>query len=277
MAIITISREVAALGDETAGELVKLLGYRFVDRFTLEERMKSYGVDPRVLEKYDERKPGFLASFSQDRDDYLHFLKMAKFQEALGSTERGRIFIGRGAYAVFAGIPGVVPVFLVANMDVRIERVRSYFHCDEKKARSIIERIDQDRAGFHTYFFESDWKDPGNYRVSLNTGHLCPSACARIIEQVCIQTAPLDVNEALARRITCAFLAQKVAHHVLYEKNVQVHFLDVTVTEDGEATLFGVTNVKSVIDNAAAAAQEVEGVHRVVPAIQIVDEISIVH
>ena len=54
MAIITVSRELAALGDETAQELAKLLGYRFVDKKTLQERIKSYGVEGQKLKKYDE-------------------------------------------------------------------------------------------------------------------------------------------------------------------------------------------------------------------------------
>jgi hypothetical protein len=277
MAIITISRELAALGDETAHEMTKRFGYRFIDRHTLEERITSYGVEPGILKKYDERKPGFIASLSQDRDDYLHFLKMAILHEAVAAAGQGCVFIGRGAYAVLSGIPGVVPVFLVSNMDIRVERVRSYFQCDEKKARSIIEQSDRDRAGFHKYFFESDWKEPGNYRVSLNTGRLHPSVCAKIIKQVCDSTVPPEVDAEIARKLDAAFLVQKVAHHILYEKDVRVYFLDVTPGDDGEVTLFGVTNSKAVVDRAAAAAQEVEGVKNVVQLIQIVEEYNIVH
>jgi cytidylate kinase len=276
MAIITISRELAAMGDETALELSKRLGYRFIDRNALNERIRSYGVESQMLEKYDERKPGFIASLSQDRDGYLHFLKMAILQEA-ATAGRGCVFIGRGAYAVFEGIPGVVPVFLVSNMDIRIERVRSYFHCDEKKARSIIEQSDRDRTGFHKYFFESEWKEPGNYRISLNTGYLHPSVCARIIEQLRDSTVPPDVEAALAKKLDAAFMARRVAHHVLYEKNVRVHFFDVTPGEDGEITLFGVTNSKIIIDHAVAAAEEVHGVKKITQSIQIAEEYSIIH
>jgi cytidylate kinase len=277
MAIITISRELAALGDETAHELSKRFDYRFIDKQILEERMKSHGVESQTLEKYDERKPGFIASLLQDRDDYLHFLKMAIFEEAAAVGGKGCVLVGRGANAVLADIPGVVPVFLVANMDIRIERVRSYFQCDEKKARSIIEQSDRDRTGFHKYFFESEWKEPGNYRVSLNTAHLHPSVCARIIEQLRADTVSPEVEAELAQKLDAALLAQRVVHHVLYEKGVRVHFFDVTANNIGTVTLFGVTNSKAVIDQAAAAAEEVEGVKNVIQSIQIVEEYHIVH
>jgi cytidylate kinase len=277
MAIITISRELAALGDETAQELSRCLDYRFIDRHILEERIKSYGVESQVLERYDDRKPGFIAGLLQDRDDYLHFLKMAMFEEAVLADGKGCVFIGRGAYAIWAGIPGVVPVFLVTNMDIRIERVRSYFQCDEKKARSIIERSDRDRTGFHKYFFESEWKEPSNYRIALNTGHLHPSTCAQIIEQLCESTASPDVEAELGKKLAAVFLAQKVVHRVLYEKEVRVHFLDVVAGNDGEVTLFGVTNSKGVIDQAVAATQDVAGVKKIIQSIQIVEEYNIVH
>jgi hypothetical protein len=277
MAIITISRELAALGDETAHELVKCLGYRFIDRAALEERIISYGVQSRLLEKYDERKPGFIAGLSQEREDYLHYLKMAVFQEAVSAVEPGCVFIGRGTYAILAGIPGVVPVFLVTNTDIRVERVRSYFHCDEKKGRAIIEQSDRDRAGFHRYFFESEWKEPGNYRVSLNTGCLHPAVCARIIEQICAGTISAEMEAETARKLAAALLAQRVIHHVLYEKDIRVHFLDAAVGKEGEVTLFGVTNSKNIIDEAAAAAREVEGVKNIVQLIQIVEDYNIIH
>jgi cytidylate kinase len=277
MAIITISRELAALGDETAQELARHLGYRFIDRGTLEERIKSYGIGPQVLAKYDERKPGFFAGLLQDRDDYLHFLKMAMLEEAVIAGGLGCVFIGRGACAVLADIPGVVPVFLVSSREIRIERVRSYFHCDEKKARSIIEQSDRDRAGFYKYFFESDWKEPSNYRLSLNTSRLPPPVCAQIIEQLCASTASAGVDTELVKRVAAAFLARKVVHRILYEHDVRVHFLDVTAGNDGDVTLFGVTSSNAVIDKAVLAAQEVPGVKKVVQAIQIVEEYNIIH
>jgi cytidylate kinase len=275
MAIITISRELAALGDETAQELSRRLGYRFIDRGTLEERIKSFGMGAQVLEKYDERRPGFIAGLLQDRDDYLHFLKLAMLEEAVADG-KGCVFIGRGACAVLADIPGVVPVFLVSNRDVRIERVRSYFHCNEKKARSIIEQSDRDRTGFYKYFFESEWKEPGNYRISLNTSRLPPAVCAQIIEQLCASTASAGAETVFAQKLADAHLAQKVIHRVLYEREVRVHFLDVTVNK-GDVTLFGVTSAKAVIDKAAVAAQEVPGVKKVVQAIQVVEEYNIIH
>jgi cytidylate kinase len=271
MAIITISRELAALGDETAYELSKLLGYRFIDKHALEERIKSFGVLDSIFSKYDERKPSFMASLSEERDEYLHFLKTAVFREA---QDGNCIITGRGAFAVLAGLPAVLPVFLVAPLDIRVERVKSYFHCNEKRAQQVIEQSDRDRTGFHKYFFETDWTYPGNYRITLNTGHLHPANCARIIKSLADLTISAAQNEETSSRLKELAFAQMIVHHIIYEKKVPIHFLDVTVSGD-VATLYGVANSNAVIDSATATAHEIQGLSQVRSEIKLVGEFTL--
>jgi cytidylate kinase len=271
MAIITISRELAALGDETAHELAKLLNYRFVDKDVLEERIKSYGVEGRKFEKYDERKPSFWASLSQDRDNYLHYLKTAVFSEA----ENGNcIFIGRGTNAIFRGVPGVISVFLVAPPDIRCERVKSYFHCDDKRARQIIDQSDHNRMGFHRYFFDMDWKGPGNYHLTLNTGHIHPAVSAEIIRYLRDQVITGELEARNTLRLKELIAAQRVVHHIQYEKGIPIHFLEASVSHGG-VTLFGVAGSQSLVETAVAAAREVPSVSSVHSEIQVVQEYTV--
>lgn len=272
MAIITISRELAALGDETAHELANLLKYRFVDKRCLEERMKSLGVSGRKIENYDERKPSFWASLSQDRDNYLHYLKTAIFSEA---GQGNCVFIGRGCVAILRSIPGVLSVFLAASPDIRLERVKSYFHCDTKRARQIIEQSDRDREGFHRYFFDMSWKNPENYHLTLNTGNLHPELCAELIKAVLEKTVNAEAETANTLRIKDHILGQQVVHYILFEKNIPVHFLEAIVVS-GEVTLFGVANSQALVEAAVLGAREMPAVHSVKTEIQVVQEFTIV-
>lgn len=271
MAIITISRELAALGDETANELAKILDYRFVNKQILEERIKSYGVMGRKFEKYDERKPSFWASLSQDRDDYLHYLKSAIFSEAAAGD---CVFIGRGTGMVFKDVPGVVSIFLVASYEIRAERVKSYFHCDDKRARQIIEQSDHDRTGFHRYFFDINWMDPGNYHLSLNTSHLHPAVCAEIIKKLKDHLVTADIEVQNKARLEELTLGQQVKHHIVYEKQIPIHFLEASVANN-LITLYGVANSQSLVEAAAAAAREAASGVPVSAEIQIVQEYSV--
>ena len=52
MAIIAISRQVAALGDEIAAEVAKRLGYSFVGRQAIEKKIIELGFSAEKLKKY---------------------------------------------------------------------------------------------------------------------------------------------------------------------------------------------------------------------------------
>jgi cytidylate kinase len=273
MAVITISRELAALGDETAKELSRLSGYRFIDRKIIERRIAGYGVSDKDLKKYDERKPTFFSALSRGRDDYLHYLKTALLEEA---GDGKCIFIGRGACVVFKRLPDILPVLLVSPIDVRIERVRGYFRCDEKKARDIITRSDNDRHGFYNYFFDTQWRDSANYTLTLNTASLTPATCAALIEQARLLLCQ-DVKEAeTKKRLHELALAQKVVHHIVYEKSISVHFLDVSMRE-GTAVLYGVAGTVTHIDSALKAAVEVDGVESAESEIQLIRDYTVFH
>jgi len=275
MAIIAISRELAALGDETARELAKLLGYHFVDRHTLEKRIKSYGIESKEFQKFDERKPSFFASLSQGRENYLHYLKTAIFAEA---GEGSCVFIGRGAGMVFKNMPGYISLFLASPLDIRIERVKSYFHCDERRARQIIEHSDQDRTGFHRYFFDIDWRDPANYHLSLNTGFFRPADCAEIINQFKNRFFTSESEIQNAARLKELILEQQVKHCIMYEREISIHFLEVAVS-GGDITLYGVANSQALVDAALDAANgmigEIAGKAAVHSEIQVVREYSV--
>ncbi|MHC6202289.1 cytidylate kinase family protein [Breznakiellaceae bacterium SP9] len=271
MAIITITRQLAALGDETAHELAKLLGYRFVDKATLEERIKSLGVSGQNLKKYDERKPTFWASLSQGRDDYLHHLKTAMYCEAL---EGNCILIGRGASIIFKNVPGVLSVFLVSPFEIRVERVKSYFHCDDKRAKQILDQTDSDRIGFHRYFFDIDWNDPANYLLTLNTGSLHPIICAQSIKQIMSHSFTTETDTLHKQRLKELTLGQQIKHHILYEKSVAIHFLEASVSND-IVTLYGVANSQALIESALTAARDMVSQDNVRSEIQMVQEYNI--
>jgi cytidylate kinase len=273
MAIITISRELAALGDETAHELAKLLNYRFVDKETLEARIKSFGIEDRKFQKYDERRPSFWASLSQDRDDYLHYLKTAMLTEA---SQGNAIIIGRGANVIFKNVPGVLSIFLAAPLEVRMQRVKSYFHCDDKRALQIIERSDKDREGFHHYFFEMEWHYSGNYHLSLNTGHLHPAICGEIIKYLLDKLITEEAESQHTLRLQELTLGQQVKHYILYDKEIPVHFLETSVSRES-ITLYGVANSKAMVEAAVSAAQELVPLKNVQSEMQVVQEYKVMH
>jgi len=268
LAIITVSREMAALGDETAKELATAMRYRLIDKDTLETRMQSYGAKVQNFKKYDERKPSFLATLSQDRDDYLHYLQAAIFAEA----EKGScVFVGRGANVILRGMPGLISVFMSARNETRIERVKEYFRCDEKRAIHIIERSDRDRAGFYRYFFDIDWRHKGNYHLAFNTGIFTPMCCARIIASLKDEIFTAEAEEQNRAILGDMILAHKIKHRILYEQDLPIRFLDVSAS-DNVVVMRGVVNSQALLDTTLNSAREVAASMDVRSEMQVVRE-----
>jgi hypothetical protein len=75
-------------------------------------------------------------------------------------------------------------------------------------------------------------------------------------------------------RIKELTLGQQIKHHVLYDKEVPVHFLDAAV--DGKnITLYGVANSQSLVEAALSAARETVPNGTIQSEIQVVQEYNI--
>ncbi len=275
MAIITIARETGCLAEEIATGLSGTLGYRNIDKDALESRlstMSMFGVSNEKREKFDERKPGFWASLSQERDTYLHFLKTAVVEEALGGD---CIFMGRGAGAILKGVPNLVSIRLTSPMAVRVERIRASHSCSDKTALDIIEKSDQDRRGFHKYFFALNWDDGREYDLVLNTGRIDARSGIKILLAAVGECADPGMDGAQRERLADILLAQNVLTEIVYKRKLAIHFLEAQARA-GHVVLHGVSNTQNSIDAAVAAAQSVEGVKAVESAVQIIQEFSVI-
>ncbi len=271
MAVICVAREFAALGDETVHELAKMTGYKPLDKEYIETKMSEKGISPAVRAKYDEKRPGFWASLSQDRDDYLHFLKTVLYEEAAAGD---CIISGRGGFAIFAGVPGTLSIKLVAPRDKRLERVRQRFQCDDKRAEQLLRQNDHDRKGFHDYFFGVDWGDPVLFDLVINTGREHPATVARIIDQLRQLVITEEKGKACMTRMADIRLGHAIVTEIVYTRRIPVHFVEADV-KGRKAVLHGVANTQSAIDAAGTAAQSVRGIDTVENAIQIVQEFAV--
>jgi cytidylate kinase len=271
MAIVTIARELAALGEEAAIELGRLTGYKLIDRVYLEKRLGECGVGPDKRQKYDEKKPSFWASLSQERDDYLHFLKMALFEEC---ADGDCIVVGRGGSAILKTVPSHFSIKIVAPLAVRVERVKKTYICDERQALRIVEQSDHERIGFHRYFYSIDWSDARQYDLCVNTGCLDAAQAAKIIEAARTIRIDADKEESGNRRVAELLLGQKVVTEIVYAQKVPVHFLE-AIADGSRIVLHGVANTQGAIEAALSAARSVPGVAEAESAIQVVQEFTV--
>ncbi len=273
MAIITLSRKIASFGDETAQVLAELLGFKFVDKAVLTEDLKKHGLSTESLKKYDERKPGFFASLSRERDEYFDFLREIIYEHA---TEGNTIFIGRGCTLLFKDIPGCYRVRLVASDEVRIRRIMQDFDCDENRAIELIEESDTNREGFLRSFFNADPDISSQYHMVLNTDSITPECAAHIIKNGIEHTISDEEITKGTQHISDMLLAQQIVNHLAFDLKLPIFFLDVEML-DSKLIIHGVADSSECISQALSAAQAMVRDKEVSSSITIAHEYSPFH
>ena len=268
MAVITISRQVAALGDEIASALAEKLGYVFIDRKEIEKRIVGLGFPEEKLKKYDERKPGFFASLAKDRDEYLDYVQTAILEAA---NQNNCILIGRGAFAILENVPNVIAVRFVSNDDIRKERLMKEFSWDEKKAMQRIQESDANRMGFHKSFFNIPCDDATLFHSVINTGILSIDEVVTILETLTKNLITSEKEIAGQKKIQEMLVCQKLVNSLIFEHNLPINFLHAEMKND-VIVLQGVADSTVLAEKAVAIASTIVKDKKIESCISVVQD-----
>ena len=268
MAIITISRQVAALGDEVAEALAKKMGYKFINRQYIEKRILELGFPEEKMSRYDERKPGFFASLLKDRDEYLDYLQTAIYETA---KEGNCIFIGRGSFVVLENVPNLISVRFVSNDDIRTERLMKEFNWNKRQAQARIAESAENRKGFHKNFFNVNPEDPANYHLTLNTSLLSIDEASSAIANLCNALITEEKEQAGQQKVQDLYQAQLVVNSLLFKHKLNINFLRAVIKDD-VLELQGVADSIAISEKAISLAKELMPNKTVTSCISIVQD-----
>ena len=204
------------------------------------------------MPKFDERKPGFFASLTKDRDEYLNYAQYAILEAA---EQKNVVIIGRGAFAVLQNVPNNISVRLIADEETRINRLRNEFDWDEKQALQRIQESDANRAGFHSSFYNVDISDPVNYHLVLNTGLLTLDLAASTIASLVEQKVTIKEEEEGNKMIEELLKAQTVVNKLSMERKLNIEFMHATI-QGNTVVLHGVSDSPAVVEQALQIIRE---------------------
>ncbi|MDE5580048.1 MAG: cytidylate kinase-like family protein [Treponemataceae bacterium] len=270
MAIVAMARQVAALGDEISAEVARLLGYKFITKKEIEQKILDNGFPAEKLHKYDEVKPGFFASLAKDRDEYLYCLQTAILESA---AEGNCVLIGRGSAFVLEELPNLVSFRFVSNYDVRLSRLENEFNWNEKQAKQRIEESDANRMGFHKNFFNIDPEDPTHYHMVVNSGKMDLQGAAAVIVSIVRAYITSEREEAGAKKIQELLLAQRLVNSLIFEHKVNINFLHAVVV-DKKIVLQGISDSGACVEKALVLARKAYPEYAVESAVSVVQDFS---
>ncbi|WP_294014419.1 AAA family ATPase [uncultured Treponema sp.] len=270
MAIIAISRQVAALGDEIAAAAAKKLGYTFITRKQIENRIVELGFPKEKLQKYDEIKPGFFASLAKGRDEYLNYLQYAVLEAA---SKGNCILIGRGSFVILEDVPNLISLRFVAKESVRAKRLEKEFNWTEKQAMARINESAANRKGFHKSFFNIDNEDSSHYMLTINTGILEQEEVVKQIVNFVKYFADPEKEALGKKRIENMLKAQDLTNKLLFEYKLNINFLRAIIDDEGTSiTLQGVADSQAIVDRAVTLAAKILPSCTIKSAVNIVQD-----
>ncbi len=199
--VVCIAREFGSGGREIGSKLAEELNMQFYDKELLKQAANESGILQEAFEKTDEKPvSGFsympaegTGIASPTYKDYVGYLPNDRMQQAVRNVIKKvadtttAVIIGRCADYILRGRPNTLTVFLHADLEVRINRVRRLHNIDEDTARSLIRKTDRSRANYYNYYTDRDWGRASNYHLSIDTGYFDAEPSVTLIADVCRQ------------------------------------------------------------------------------------------
>lgn len=185
--VITIERQYGSGGRLTGKRLAEELGIHFYDEEILKMTSETSAIGEQYFRLADERagnnmlyrivtsmKPE-LTEPDKDGPNITSPENLFRFQSSVIrklAQEESCIIIGRCADYVLDGTENLVRLFVYAEIEERINKVREKGYFPEEDILKNIKRIDRERRDYYRYYTGKSWENLENYDLMINTTKL---------------------------------------------------------------------------------------------------------
>ena len=266
MAIITISREMGSGGIPIAHKVAEELGYQLIDGEAIMAAAGAYGLSPEAVEQADEKPPHFVDTLDSKQFLDLHLIELIILEAAL----KGNVVIyGRGGQDLLKDINSVLRTRIIAPFEDRVERWSEREWLDPDRARYLVRKSDQQRAGFIKYYFDRDWEDSVHYDLTINTQRLSEEMAVQVICDSVKDENLEGVKASCKKILSDLILRKRVEVAILSANKVDTYLLEIDA-QDGIVTLSGQVHSSEEQTAAEKQARSVEGIKGLQNNIQVI-------
>ena len=184
--VITIGREYGSAGRQIGMQLADELGIKCYDKELLARAAKDSGMAEELFHNHDEKPTNsFLYSLVMDTYSMGYstssFVDMPLNQKDFMAQydsikklaqEENCIIVGRCADYALKDDPGLISIFIKANMDAKIKRIMRIYDYTESKARDTIIKTDKKRASYYNFYSNKKWADSRSYDLCIDSSEL---------------------------------------------------------------------------------------------------------
>ncbi len=178
MAIITISRGTFSGGRDLAERVAERLGYRCLPRVALYEAANRYGVSEEKLSRAISEAPHLWERLSSEKARYLACARAALLNEV---KDDNVVYHGLAGHFLLKGVPHILRVRVIANMEFRTKAAMDRGHPTEEDAIQVIRTMDDKRARWTKFLYHIDWNDPSSYDLVINLDQISLSSACEVV------------------------------------------------------------------------------------------------
>lgn len=195
MSIITISRGSYSKGKRIAEELAKNLGYDCISRDILLEASQNFNIPEIKLVRALHDAPSILNRFTHGKEMYINFIREA-FLEHI--KQDNVVYHGLAGHFFIQGVPNILKVRILANIENRVREEMKRENIDEKKARYLLIKDDEERRKWGMNLYGIDTKDSSLYDVVLHIDNLKTDDAIEILTDIakrsCFRSTPESMS-----------------------------------------------------------------------------------
>lgn len=193
--VISISRAMAAGGEEIGRDVAAQLGFRFADEEIVVQAAKKAGVSPETIEKVERTPPliqrilQYMGSMPVEPSSYLPApAHLSPAYEALieqvireTAAQGNVVIVAHGASIPLAGAAGLLRVLVTGSQEARAARLAAAAGLGKGRAKKAIQDSDRERREYLQRFYNIRVELPTHYDIVLNTDVLSLSTATELI------------------------------------------------------------------------------------------------
>ena len=194
--IITINREFGSGGREIAKKVSEILNVKIYDKAFLATIREEFNLTEEEAEKIKSKKTNWWSEFCRF---YKQFDAAASLSESHAEVtskqlyhaeakalrdlaeQESCIIVGRSGFHVFKDTPNAIKIFLIADMEHRVQRIMEKYKINEDEARKLIDDTDKARENYTKTFAETSRYDARNYDFVINVSHFTTDQVAHFL------------------------------------------------------------------------------------------------
>ena len=178
MSIVTISRGSYSRGKEVAEKVAQALGYECISRDILLDASQQFQIPEIKLIRAIHDAPSILGRFTYGKETYIAYIQSALLKRV---QKDNVVYHGLAGHFLLQGIPHVLKVRIIADLEDRIKEEMKRENISADKARYILKKDDEERRKWSQHLYGIDPWDSSLYDLVMHIRTISVNDAVRII------------------------------------------------------------------------------------------------